>query len=173
MRFRKKRKIPKGTNGGEFSNKCCLSFDFHPRRFFSFHETQQSVFVKSSMNLNYKILHVNRWVKIMKHHITDGISSFPATGLDRPLGFQQIEATEFLDNRHMKVVRLSALRTDCLYPQEWFLVLISVRGWPEESHWKIPVTPSGIEPATSRFLAQYLNQMCHRITSKINRRCAI
>jgi hypothetical protein len=100
MRFRKKRKFPKGTSGGEFSNKCCLSFDFHPRRFFCFHETQQSVFVKSSMNLNYKILHVNRWVKITKHHITDGISNFPTTGLDRPLGFQEVEAPEFLDNRH-------------------------------------------------------------------------
>jgi hypothetical protein len=81
------------------------------------------------------------------------IKSSLAAGLDTPLGFLQVEAPEFLDNLHMKVVRLSALRTGRLYSQERFLVLISVRGSvdpnttmrPEGlSHGKIPVTPSGI-----------------------------
>ena len=34
--------------------------------------------------------------------------SNPITDLDRPWGFQEVEAPRFQDNRHMKVVRLSA-----------------------------------------------------------------
>jgi hypothetical protein len=40
----------------------------------------------------------------------------PCTGLDRPWGFPEFQAPGFLDNQHMKVVRLLALCTGHLYP---------------------------------------------------------
>ena len=111
-----------------------------------------------SLSLQYH----NIKVKVKQSHYRPG----------RPWGFQEVEAPRFQDNRHMKVVRLSTPRTGCLYPQEIFLVLICVSGWVDPGaivqpeglcQWKIAMTPSGIEPATFRLVAECLNQLRHRM----------
>jgi len=91
-----------------------------------------------------------------------------------PKTFREVEAPRFRHNRLMKVVRLPGLRTDL---QKIFLVLISITGlddprpivWPKGlSQWKIPMTPSGIEPAIFQLVAHRLNQLRHRVAQTDN-----
>ena len=97
--------------------------------------------------------------------------SNPITGLEKSWGFQESEDPKFQDNRHMKVVRLSALRTGRLYPRKysWYLFLLEAESTPgpwcgrkDYVNEKLSMITSGIEPATFQDVAQCLNQLRHQ-----------
>jgi hypothetical protein len=85
--------------------------------------------------------------------------SCPYTGLNRPLGFQEAEAPRFVDNRHVKVARLSFVLTGRLYftRYPWYSFLLDAESTPQghSAAGRIQsVTPSGNEPATFRLVEQ-------------------
>ena len=63
----------------------------------------------NKFNLN-KLNFAEYWISAVYKLLCKRYSN-PHTDLDRPRGFQEVEAPRSGDNRHMKAVRLSALRT--------------------------------------------------------------
>jgi len=101
------------------------------------------------------------------------VSKEKAIPLQARTGFQQVQAPRLQDNRHMKVVKLSALRAFTPRKCSWYSFL--VKGWVDPRaivlpgrlcQWRFPVIPSGIEPATFRLVTQCLNQLHHRVPPK-------
>jgi hypothetical protein len=72
----------------------------------------------------------NTNIYIVNHNGIKGLGkTIPRRGLERPWGFQELEAPRFRDDRRKKAARLSALRTGRHYLHDIFLVLISFSDW--------------------------------------------
>jgi hypothetical protein len=82
-----------------------------------------------------------------------------------PEGCRSLRLLEVSENYYRQVTTLSALISGLLYPQGRSLVLFSVTGCIEIRAVARPEgltqreTLAGIEPATFRLVAQYLNQL--------------
>ena len=87
----------------------------------------------------------------------------PQQAWTSPRGFGSVKALDFLDVRHYKGGRSSAIRTGRFYPSRnpWysFSEAESTPGHmvPSEPQKKSPAKPPGIDPGTVRLIAQCLN----------------
>jgi len=90
-----------------------------------------------------------------------------------PYGSRKLRLPEFLDNWHLKVVRVPALHISCLYnPRRypWYSFLLEAVmtprpqcSWKDQVNRKNPMTTSGTEPMTLQLVVQCLIQMHHHV----------
>ena len=83
-----------------------------------------------------------KWPKILHNFVKTGYifhtvrreskSSIPITGLERPWGFQEVEAPRFQDIRHTKVTRFQLYSPAAFTPMKysWYSFLLEVESTP-------------------------------------------
>jgi hypothetical protein len=117
---------------------------------------------------------VSFWGKPLLHVVSKSNSSIV---LDRPWDVQEVQAPRFRDNRYMKVVRLSVLRTSRPYPEgnipgaHFCYTLSRPQGHSaarRNMSMKNYVTTE-IEPANFRLVAQCLDRLRHLVRSSVIR----
>ena len=111
------------------ARKCCWHFQFYVTDILFSHSFTRTV-VSSGQRVHtvykiYPFLYVRIYIRVNPIYSLEIFPFFmtlkskanPITGRDRPWGFQEIEDPRLQDNRHMKVIRLPALRIGRLPPQ--------------------------------------------------------
>jgi hypothetical protein len=126
--------------------------------------------IASLINLNQAVLWENQY-KVKQSHYRPWQALRVPGGWDSQISRQSAhEGNKVVTSKHRPR----------LPPQKINLVLISVRDRVDPTtivrpeglcQWKIPITPSGIEPTTFQFVAQYLNHLLHHVLSSGDQFC--
>ena len=121
--------------------------------------------------------------KISTYYVSLDAESKIQTGKAIPRGFWgflEVDTPRFRHIQHMNLAKLSAVHTGRRYSPGNNRGTVSGRVDPRAivrteglCQWKIPMTPSGIEPVTFRLVAQCFNQIRHRISPRMKLLCLI